>query len=305
MTGGLHPEILLPHEQEWELYHNDFSLCSKKIRFCLAELGIPYRAHHVDLVETGAYETISRRFLAVNPAALVPVLVHRGHPVYESHEQLVYAATRAVDPHRLVPTDPAALATMAHWVRKTSLVGDDPAAAAWETAGNAVPGLTLPLFAAMVVDIPVHRILEGLLFHRLKTRPLGFLAMKLLGPARAVQTPMMLRIVRDSRRAMAAHLDDLEAALAASGGPWIGGRQLTLADAGMVVILDRLREADWEQDLLGDARPRVKEYWAALRARPAYAEAIAAFEHPAVARGRARIVELKRTDPGYAAALAS
>ena len=32
MAGGLHAEITLPHTAEFELYHNDFSLCSKKIR---------------------------------------------------------------------------------------------------------------------------------------------------------------------------------------------------------------------------------------------------------------------------------
>ncbi|MFM8409893.1 MAG: hypothetical protein ACKOCT_06410, partial [Alphaproteobacteria bacterium] len=37
ISGGLHPEITLPHEQEWELWHNEFSLCSKKMRVCLAE----------------------------------------------------------------------------------------------------------------------------------------------------------------------------------------------------------------------------------------------------------------------------
>ena len=26
----------------------------------------------------------------VNPAGTVPVLIHNGHPVYESHEQIVY-----------------------------------------------------------------------------------------------------------------------------------------------------------------------------------------------------------------------
>ena len=26
----------------------------------------------------------------VNPAGTVPVLIHNGHPIYESHEQIVY-----------------------------------------------------------------------------------------------------------------------------------------------------------------------------------------------------------------------
>ena len=80
MAGGLHPEIELPHRGEWELYHNALSLCSKKARVCLAELGIDYVGHHVHLIETGAYENVRREFLAVNPAAILPVLVHQGHP---------------------------------------------------------------------------------------------------------------------------------------------------------------------------------------------------------------------------------
>ena len=46
--------------------------------------------------------------------------------------------------------DDAARAVMDRWVYLTSLIGDDPIAGMRETAGNAVPGLTLPIFAAMI-----------------------------------------------------------------------------------------------------------------------------------------------------------
>ena len=95
VPAGHRPEIEIPHTQEFELYHNALSLCSMKSRVCLAELGIPYESHHVDLIETGAYENIRPAFLAVNPGGTVPVLVHDGHPVYESHEQIRYAAEHA------------------------------------------------------------------------------------------------------------------------------------------------------------------------------------------------------------------
>ena len=37
------------------------------------------------------WETQSAAYLTqVNPAGTVPVLVHHGHPVYESHEQILY-----------------------------------------------------------------------------------------------------------------------------------------------------------------------------------------------------------------------
>ena len=57
---GHRPEIVIPHEQPFELYHNALSLCSMKARVCMAELRIPYKSHHIDLIETGAYENIRR-----------------------------------------------------------------------------------------------------------------------------------------------------------------------------------------------------------------------------------------------------
>ena len=179
---GYQPSIELPHEQAFELYHNAFSLCSKKLRVCMAELDLDYESHPIDLIETGSYETLSRHFLAVNPAGTVPVLVHNGHPVYESHEQIRYAADHAgEDSEALVPEEEQLRREMQIWVDLASLTGDDPLAAMAESAGNCVPGITLPLFASMLKEIPTHRILVGLLFHRLRFRPFLFLLMKAAG----------------------------------------------------------------------------------------------------------------------------
>ena len=301
MAGGLHEDISLPHERTWELYHNDFSLCSKKTRVCLAELGIDYRSHPIDLIETGAYENLSRRFLKVNPAALVPVLVHEGHPIYESHEQLTYAAEHSGRRDVLTPEDPEQQALMEHWMHKTSLTGENPLTALEETAGNSVPGLTLPIFAAMIEHIPVRRIFVGVLFHRFPTRPLMFLAIKARGLKKLPTVKPMMTVLQRSRTAMHGHLDELEAALDASGGPWILGEQFCLSDVGMMVILDRLREVDWLDVFLTDQRPKVAAYWRALQERPSYAEGIAAFEHPTVTRGLDAIKRLKAQDAAFAA----
>lgn len=303
MRGGIHTNIQLPHEQEWELYHNAFSLCSKKTRVCLAELAVPYKSHHIDLIETGSYENISRRFLQVNPAALVPVLIHHGHPIYESHEQLTYAAAHSDDPSALVPADDTQRRIMEEWVRKSSIVGDNPIEAMDVTAGNAIPGLTIPIFAAMIEHIPTHRILEGMLFHRLKKRALYFLALKLLGIRRLPQMQRVIRIVRRSRAMMHTHLDELEETLEKSGGPWIVGEQFTLADVGMMVILERLQEVDWLEEFLTEHRPHVKRYWEELKARPSYRAGVEAFSHRTVTQGTATIVELKRTDHAFRRAL--
>lgn len=288
VEGGVHADIQLPHTAEFELYHNDFSLCSKKVRMCLAELGVPYVAHHIDLIETGSYETLSRRFLAVNPAALVPALVHDGHPVYESHEILLYAAEHAGSAAPLMPGDAAARAVVQQWIDRSSLIGDEPMKALEATAGNCVPGLTVPLFGAMIRDIPVHRILEGLLFHRLKMRPVGFLTFKLMGLSRIGAFGPMRRMIVSSRTEMVRHLADLEHQIDQSGGPWITGSEFTLADVSWAVIFERLREACWAEVLL---TPGLEAYWSRLRARPSYGEAMTAHQHPFVSAGTARIRE--------------
>jgi glutathione S-transferase len=302
MSGGLHPERSVPHTAEFELYHNDFSLCSKKIRMCLAELAIPYVSHPIDLIETGSYETLSRRFLAVNPAALVPVLVHRGHPIYESHEILLYAAEHAKSREPLVPPDDATRALMQRWIDRSSLVGDDPTQGVAASAGNCVPGLTLPLFAAMIRDIPAHRILEGLLFHRIKQRPLLFLLLKARGLAAFPRIAPLRRAVLASRRHMARHLADLAGQLAASGGPWLTGAQFTLADVSWAVIFERLREADWTRELLD---PELGAYWERLEARASYREAMTQHQHPLVRAGTARIAAEKARGGALAALYAT
>ena len=293
----------VPYSDTWELYHNDLSLCSKKTRICLAELGIEYRSHHVDLIETGSYENISRAHLRLNPAGTVPVLVHEGHPIYESHEQILYAAEHSAPGFSLIPADPIEREIMATWVHMTSLLGDDPIAGLKETMGNAVPGLTVPLFAAMIADIPYRHIVQGLLFHPHRIRPLLFIHLKRIGLRGLSADSRLVRLIGRSRDALHQHLDVLEHALATSGGPWIVGAQFSLADVGMMAILERLREADWLDEFLLDSRPLVRQYWHAMVTRPSYGAELEKHRHPTVERGFARLVEEKSTNPALRAAL--
>jgi glutathione S-transferase len=301
---GLAKDIDLPYEQEFELYHNALSLCSMKSRVCMAELGIPYKSHPIDLIETGAYENISRHFLAVNPGGTVPVLVHGGHPVYESHEQIRYAAQHAPPGSpSLVPEDPALRETMERWIDRSSITGD-PMNEGDRSAGNAVPGLTAQLFAAMIDRIPYRNILEGLLFHWDRRRPLVFLVLKLRGLEKFHRLRPAVQVTRRSRRQMHAHLDALEAQLLASGGPWILGEAFSLADVSWLVIFERLVQADSLHVFVGgDRRPACTSYWERLRGRPSYREAILEHSHPTIAYGTERLRRAKAADPALRAAL--
>lgn len=301
---GLQADVLLPHEAEFELYHNALSLCSMKTRVCLAELHVPYVGHPIDLIETGSYETLSRKFLAVNPAGTVPVLVHRGHPVYESHEQIRYAAAHAPPgAPALVPADPAREQEMERWIDASSLTGD-PIRHPEKSIGNAVPHLTLQLFAAMIERIPYRNIAVGLLFHFDKRRPVMFALLKARGLERLPTIGPLMKMLVVGRRHVNAHLDALERQLAASGGPWILGETFSLADVSWLVVFERLRQVDNERVFLGGGlRPACTAYWERLRKRPSYAEAITGHSHPLVEHGIRRLQQAKAADPALRRAL--
>src|SRR4051812_6777343 len=54
-----------------ELYHNDMSVCAAKVRLTLAEKGVPYTGHHLNL---RAGDQREPGYLALNPKGVVPTL---------------------------------------------------------------------------------------------------------------------------------------------------------------------------------------------------------------------------------------
>ena len=63
------------------LYHATASTCSQKVRLALAEKGLAWWGHALDL---RAFDQLKPEFLALNPKGMVPVLVHEGHVLTES-----------------------------------------------------------------------------------------------------------------------------------------------------------------------------------------------------------------------------
>ena len=147
-------------DEKWILYHNCFSLCSRKVRLCLEELEIEYKQEHIDLIETGKYEVASKNFLRINPGATVPVLLHEGYPIYESHEQIYYL-TKESSSSFIIPSAENDKKTMDYWVKKSSMVGD-PMENQDIYAGNCIGALTFPLFASMIKYININKILFGI-----------------------------------------------------------------------------------------------------------------------------------------------
>ncbi|MEM7280225.1 MAG: glutathione S-transferase family protein [Pseudomonadota bacterium] len=296
--SGFQGDIDLPHDQEFELYHNALSVCSMKVRVCLAELQIPYKSHHIDLIETGAYETTRAHFRLVNPAGTVPVLVHNGHPIYQSHEQIRYAARHAPpDVESLLPETDEQTKQMEYWIDRSSLTVD-PLNNMESSAGNAVPGQTIPLFATMIEKIATWRIFEGLLFHHNKRMPMLFFMLKSKGLRALADDARLNKFLNESRTQLTKHLKALEHQLDGSGGPWILGETFTLADVSWLVIFERLLQVDaLDVFVTSEQLPACADYWDRLKRRPSYKQAILDHAHPIVVYGTNRIRETKAANP--------
>ena len=276
VSGGLQPTISLPHAAPFVLYSNAFSHCSRKTRIALSELGIDHADESIELIETGWYQTISPEYLRINPAGLVPTLLHQGHPVHESDDILVYATRHAAgDAPSLMPEDEDASAEVQRWLAFCAISSEGPMDGMELRAGACIPALTVPLFLTAIRHIPLRRIAVGLLFHPDKARPLFFCTGKLLGLPAMLGLPPVRRLIRQGREHMARHLQTVETALRASAGPWITGDDYTLADITLTCLLLRLDEAGWLTRFASTGElPETLRYYGRLRARGSWADAI-------------------------------
>jgi glutathione S-transferase len=82
------------------LYHNDMSTCAQKVRATLAEKGLAWEGHDLNL-RTG--EQHRPQFLKLNPRGVVPVLVHDGNVIVESNIIMEYVEDAFPDTKRLMP----------------------------------------------------------------------------------------------------------------------------------------------------------------------------------------------------------
>ena len=283
VSPGLQTHSVEETDKEWVLYHNNFSLCSRKIRIALAEYNIQYHSIHIDLIETGHYQTLSRKFLKVNPEGTVPVLLHFGKPVYESHEQLLYLADNSTTDNKLLPSKDEDIDTMKYWIDKSSLKGK-PDENLMKHAGNCAALLTPPLFTCMVNYIPFRRILMGLLFHPAKQRVMLFLAMKFLGTKIFKEKSLLETLLIKSFEIMNHHLNDLEKHLSGHKGEWIMTNQYTLADISWITILHRLEELQW-LPLLIKEKNHVGEYYKRAKNRNSFNKAIIKNSHSILEKG--------------------
>jgi glutathione S-transferase len=237
-----------------ELYHNNISVCAQKVRLVLAEKGLWWKNHHIDLKRG---DHLTPEFLKVNPRALVPVLVHDDEVIIESTLICEYLDDRFPD-RPLKPRSPLAVARMRLWSKAV----DEGLHAACGTIS----------FAAVFAN----QLSGGLSKQELEVR-----LARMPDPARRERQRQLLELgfeapfVKDAARLHDKIVGEMDTAL--ERGPWLMGEQFTLADVVMAPYIERLDRLTLA-GFWGDHRPRVGKWLRALKARSSFAEAFDAFQ---------------------------
>jgi glutathione S-transferase len=227
------------------LYNAPQSTCSQRVRFVLNAKGQPFAEQKLDLL---AGDQLKPEYLALNPNGVVPTLDHDGHIVIDSSVIIEYLDEVVPERPSFTPRDPVVRAQMRSLMR---FIDEMPAAAVRVPTFNLA---FLPRFAAMSED-------EFMAFAESKPLRKEFmLAMGRKGFPDAEMNKAMERLRRSYER--------MDESIKDSGGPWLLGKDITLADVAVMPAIVRMadlgREGDWA-DL-----PRVAKWYELIRAQEAY-----------------------------------
>jgi ganglioside-induced differentiation-associated protein 1 len=238
-----------------ELYHHGSSACAAKVRFALAEKGLRWVSHYVDILRG---EQFRPEYLAVNPKAVVPVLVDDGNVITESTVICEYLEDAYPEPS-LLPRTPLERARVRAW---TKAVDEElhPACSAI-TYVVSHRHTILRNGAGSFDDFMQRGAGEGAAARALKWQWIQ----------RGLEAPG----AGDKIRLYAAYLEKMEHALQSSD--WLVGRDFTMADVAMAPYLNRLAALAMEGLWRAGRLPRVTDWFERVRARPSFEPAFVAW----------------------------
>jgi glutathione S-transferase len=232
-----------------ELWHATHSTCSQKVRICLAEKRLPWTSHFVDLRR---FRHLEPGFLALNPAAMVPVLRDGGRVIRESLVINEYLDDAYPEP-ALRPRSPLERARMREW---TVYIAEEPT---WAVKVPSFQKNIRPDVAGKYTDAQIEAIAAKMPNRETAARWV-----------KAVRQGFSEGEVAASMGRLAGTLDRMEAGLAAA--PWLAGDSYSLADLDMAPFVHRI--AALGAQAMIEERPRAADWYRRMQARPAFREAM-------------------------------
>ena len=227
----------------YKLYNAPQSTCSQRVRFVLNAKGLPFDEVKLNLLDG---DQLKPEYLKLNPNGVVPTLDHDGQIVTDS--TVITEYLDEVEPQdSFTPENPVLRARMRALMH---FIDEMPAAAVRVPTFNLA---FLPKFQAMSRED---------FTAMAESKPLRREFMTAMGQTGFPQAEMDAALARLRRS-----WERMDAEIEGSGGPWLLGKNITLADVAVmpaVVRMNDLAMADW-QDL-----PRVVTWFDNIRAHPAF-----------------------------------
>lgn len=218
----------------------------------LEEKGVPWTSRYIDLFR---FDQMEPGYLAINPDGVVPTLVHDGEAVRESTIIIEYVDD-AFDGPPLKPETPLAAARMREFIRLTD---------------DRFPAIVFPTYVKYILPKLKNRWGDEELAKQAARRPTGFYRdVHGRGAKGAISAEELARC--DS--IIEGILDRMETMIADSGGPWLMGDRMTLADIAIAPYFFRLlalgRDDMWSET----ARPGVAAWYGEVGAKESFQTAV-------------------------------
>jgi len=217
---------------EFVLYNAPQSTCSQRVRYVLHAKQKAFEEHKLDLFRG---DQLRPEYLAVNPNGVVPALVHHGAAVIDSAVIIEYLDDIAPATFPLRPQGPLKVAEMRSMM---CFIDELPTPAVRVPSYNLA---FLPHFQAMS-DADFQALADS--------KPLRREFLLKMGRTGFPQTEMDEALGRLRRS-----IERMAAWLRASGGPWLMGAAMTLADIAIMPVIVRMDDINLNH--LWDGMPEI------------------------------------------------
>ena len=227
------------------LYNAPQSTCSQRVRFVLNAKALPFSEVKLNLL---AGDQLKPDYLKLNPNGVVPTLDHDGKIVIDSSCIMEYLDEVVPEGQDFTPHDPVARA----WMRALMhFIDEMPAAAIRVPTFNLA---FLPTFAKMSEE-------EFVAFA--ESKPLRKEFMLAMGRKGFSESEMKAALDRLQRT-----IGRMDVEIARSGGPWLLGKNPTLADIAVMPTIVRL--ADLGLDNMWTKKPAIARWFENIRGHQAF-----------------------------------
>lgn len=233
-----------------ELYDNPVSTSAQKVRLVLAEKGIFFKSHILNLQ---AGDQFDPEFLKINPSAHVPALLHDDHVLTETNVICEYLDDAFPEPP-LRPKSAYDRAVMRGWTEQTI---------SWciVMINNINVGIVFaPMVKSHKTPEEVEEQINAVPNSTQRERQHSLYDQGASSPLVARGIKRYYNLIGEIDAAVQQH------------GPWLAGDSFSLADTGIFPYVNRLHDLQW--DRLWQGRSAYLDWYERVKARPSFEQVI-------------------------------